>query len=267
VNLRGFDPSGVPLPAAEAVRGFLDALGVPPDRVPPQPEAQAGLYRSLLTDRSMLIVLDNTRDEQQVRPLLPASPASLVVITSRRQLAGLAAAERARLLTLDVLGHDEAVQGQYAEALGHAEQAASLRHGIGDKAGEAEMLNTVGWYHALLGDYPKARGFCRQALALNSDYGSRHLEADIWNSLGCAEHHAGEFSEAAACYERALTIFRAVGDRWGEADTLTNLGDVHRAAGELWYAREAWQQALAVLDDLQHPGAAKIRDKLASMHR
>jgi len=596
VNLRGFDPSGVPLPAAEAVRGFLDALGVPPDRVPPQPEAQAGLYRSLLADRSMLIVLDNARDEQQVRPLLPASPASRVVITTRRPQAGLAAADRARLLTLDVLGHDEAVQllsarigagraaaepgavgeiaalcgrlplalavaaaraearpgfplaalsaelrgragrldaldagdpaasvravfswsyrqlsadtarmfrllglhpgpdispaaaaslaavdepearrllaeltrahlvaehvpgryalhdllrayaadracdtdskperaaavgrladhylhtardaacmvhpsfgpiplalpspgtapeqftgheqalawfeaeyrvllaavalavdsgldshawqiscamhpflatqghnlewsaikrmtmaagirdeaaiiaggapdvagtlgeyqwvpeyyanclelyrrlgnrrgqalclhtlamiaeylGQYAEALGHAEQAASLCHGIGDKAGEAEMLNTVGWYHALLGDYPEARGFCRQALALNSDYGSRHLEADIWNSLGCAEYHAGEFGEAAACYERALTIFRAVGDRWGEADTLTNLGDIHRAAGELWYAREAWQQALAVLDDLQHPGAAKIRDKLASMHR
>ena len=110
VNLRGFDPSGAPIAAAEAVRGFLDALGVPPDRIPPQPEAQAGLYRSLLADRRMLIVLDNARDEQQVRPLLPASPASLVIVTSRNQLAGLAAADRARLLTLDVLSHDEAVQ-------------------------------------------------------------------------------------------------------------------------------------------------------------
>ena len=109
VNLHGFDPSGVPMTAAEAVRGFLDALGVPPDRIPAQPEAQAGLYRSTLADRRMLIVLDNARDEQQVRPLLPAGPASLVIITSRNQLGGLAAAERARLLSLDVLSHDEAV--------------------------------------------------------------------------------------------------------------------------------------------------------------
>jgi DNA-binding SARP family transcriptional activator len=109
VNLRGFAPSGVPMTAAEAVRGFLDALGVPPDRIPVQAEAQAALYRSLLADRRMLIVLDNARDEQQVRPLLPASPASLVIITSRNQLAGLAAADRARLLTLDVLSQGEAV--------------------------------------------------------------------------------------------------------------------------------------------------------------
>jgi tetratricopeptide (TPR) repeat protein/DNA-binding XRE family transcriptional regulator len=110
VNLRGFDPSGAPAAPAEAVRGFLDALGVPPERVPAEPEAQAGLYRSLLAERAMLIVLDNARDEAQVRPLLPASPASLVIITSRSQLTGLAAADGARLLSLDLLTHDEAVQ-------------------------------------------------------------------------------------------------------------------------------------------------------------
>jgi tetratricopeptide (TPR) repeat protein/transcriptional regulator with XRE-family HTH domain len=110
VNLRGFDPSGVPTNPAEAIRGFLDALGVPPERVPPAPDAQAGLYRSLLPDKRMLIVLDNARDEQQVRPLLPASPGSLVLVTSRNQLAGLAAADGARLVSLDVLTHAEAVQ-------------------------------------------------------------------------------------------------------------------------------------------------------------
>jgi len=595
VNLRGFDPSGVPMPAAEAVRGFLDALGVAPDRIPLHPEAQAGLYRSLVADRGMLIVLDNARDEQQVRPLLPASPASLVIVTSRSQLAGLAAADRARLLTLDVLsqgeavhmltarigasragaepaaageiaalcgrlplalavaaaraearpgfplavlaaelqdrvgrldaldagdpaasvravfswsyqqlsdkaaqmfrllglhpgpdisvpaaaslaaadepearrllaeltrahlaaehapgryalhdllrayaadrarstdskpqraaavsrvldhylhtahngvstlhpsfgpiplappspgtapehftGHDDALawfeaeyqvllaavalavdsgmdshswqiswamhpflatqahsiewsaikrmtmgagirdhaaiiasgakiagmlgdyqwvpeyyassltlyqqlgnrrgealclyslaalaeyQGQYAEALVYAERAAGLCRGIGDKAGETEMLSWVGWYHAVLGDYPHARGLCREALALNSRYGSRHLEGDIWNSLGYTEFHAGDFGEAAACYGRALSIFRTVGDRWAEADTLTNVGDVRHAVGEPLHAREVWQQALAILDDLHHPDAAKIRAKLAGVDR
>jgi DNA-binding SARP family transcriptional activator len=110
VNLRGFHPSGTPATAADAIRGFLEALGVPPERIPAQQDAQAGLYRSLLAEKRMLILLDNARDEHQVRPLLPASPASLVIITSRSQLTGLAAADGARLLNLDVLSHDEAVR-------------------------------------------------------------------------------------------------------------------------------------------------------------
>jgi tetratricopeptide (TPR) repeat protein/transcriptional regulator with XRE-family HTH domain len=110
VNLRGFDPSGAPASPAEAIGVFLDALGVPPGKIPPLPDAQAGMYRSLVADRKMLIVLDNARDEQQVRPLLPASPASLVLVTSRNQLAGLASTEGARLVTLDVLTQAEAVQ-------------------------------------------------------------------------------------------------------------------------------------------------------------
>jgi tetratricopeptide (TPR) repeat protein len=110
VNLRGFDPSRTPVTPAEAVRGFLDALGVPPERIPAEHDDQTGLYRTVLAERAMLIVLDNARDEAQVRPLLPASPASVVLITSRSQLTGLAAADGARLLTLDLLSHHEAVQ-------------------------------------------------------------------------------------------------------------------------------------------------------------
>jgi tetratricopeptide (TPR) repeat protein/transcriptional regulator with XRE-family HTH domain len=109
VNLRGFDPAGAPTAPDVAIRGFLGALGVPPGRTPADPQAQAGLYRSLLADRKMLVVLDNARDEQQVRPLLSASPGSLVLVTSRNQLAGLAVADGARLLSLDVLSQDEAV--------------------------------------------------------------------------------------------------------------------------------------------------------------
>ena len=110
VNLRGFAPSGVAATPAEVLRGFLEALGVPPEQIPPALDARAALYRSLLAERTMLIVLDNARDEDQVRPLLPASPASLVLVTSRNQLTGLAAAHGARLISLDLLPREEAVQ-------------------------------------------------------------------------------------------------------------------------------------------------------------
>jgi tetratricopeptide (TPR) repeat protein/transcriptional regulator with XRE-family HTH domain len=108
VNLRGFDRSGQPVTPAEAIRGFLDALRVPGEVIPVGLEAQAGLYRSLVAGKRMLVVLDNARDPAQVRPLLPGSPESLVVVTSRSQLIGLVAAEAAVPISLDVLTVAEA---------------------------------------------------------------------------------------------------------------------------------------------------------------
>ena len=108
VNLRGFEPTGQPVLAAEAVGGLLAALGIHPGHIPAEVEARAALYRSLLAGRRMLIVLDNACDAEQVRPLLPGSGGCLVIVTSRNQLAGLAAADGAQLLPLDVLGDDEA---------------------------------------------------------------------------------------------------------------------------------------------------------------
>jgi tetratricopeptide (TPR) repeat protein/transcriptional regulator with XRE-family HTH domain len=108
VNLRGFDPGGSVLGAREAVGVFLDALGVPPQRVPTSFEAQVGLYRSLLAGRRMLVVLDNARDAEHVRPLLPGSPGCLVVVTSRSELTSLVVVEGAHPLTIDLLSAAEA---------------------------------------------------------------------------------------------------------------------------------------------------------------
>src|ERR1700750_232413 len=80
VNLRGVDPATPPLEPAEALRFFLDALGVPPLRIPSAPEGRSALFRSLLDGERMLIVLDNAQDVAQVRSLLPGWPGSLVLV-------------------------------------------------------------------------------------------------------------------------------------------------------------------------------------------
>ena len=111
IDLRGFAPAAEPTDPAEAIRCLLDALGVPADRIPANGQARVGLYRSLLADRErVLVLLDNARDAEQVRPLLPAAAGCLAIVTSRGELAGLAAVDGAEVLALDVLSDKEARQ-------------------------------------------------------------------------------------------------------------------------------------------------------------
>ncbi|GIH06420.1 SARP family transcriptional regulator [Rhizocola hellebori] len=117
VNLAGFTTSGCPVQPGDALKGFLDALDVPADRVPSDVDGRAALYRTLLAKRRMLIVLDNAASAEQVRPLLPGTPGCLVVVTSRSQLPGLLAAAGAEPLMLGLLSVSEARQ-MLAERLG-----------------------------------------------------------------------------------------------------------------------------------------------------
>jgi transcriptional regulator with XRE-family HTH domain len=108
VNLRGYDP-GEPVAVADVLAGFLRALGVPGPEIPDETEQRAALYRSRLAGRRVLVVLDNARDAEQVRLLLPGGLPCVAVVTSRDALAGLVAADGAIRLDLDVLPLADAV--------------------------------------------------------------------------------------------------------------------------------------------------------------
>jgi DNA-binding SARP family transcriptional activator len=126
LDLRGFDPSGAPATVAEAVRGLLDALGIPAQSIPTGSAAQSLLLRTELADRRVLILLDNAHDTEQVRPLLPGAAGCLVVVTSRNRLTGLVASNAALAVHLDVLTDAES-RSLLAHRLGAARVAREPR--------------------------------------------------------------------------------------------------------------------------------------------
>jgi tetratricopeptide (TPR) repeat protein len=136
VNLRGYDP-GQPVSAADALAGFLRSLGMAEQDIPAEAGERAARYRSLLAGRRMLIVIDNARNAEDVRPLLPGSPSCMTVVTSRDALAGLVARDGARRLDLGPLPP--------------AEAAGLLRALIGARAdAEPEATATLAGYCARL---------------------------------------------------------------------------------------------------------------------
>ncbi|WP_026268634.1 tetratricopeptide repeat protein [Micromonospora sp. CNB394] len=108
VDMRGYGP-GPALDVGQALDTFLRALHVPAEQIPTDTEGRAALYRSVLTGKRVLVVVDNVSTVSQVRPLLPATPTCMAIITSRSRLSGLVAREGASRMTLDVLSPDEAI--------------------------------------------------------------------------------------------------------------------------------------------------------------
>jgi tetratricopeptide (TPR) repeat protein len=106
LDLHGYTRGVDPVQPAEALDRLLRALGVPGEQIPAHTEDRAALFRSRLADRKLLIVLDNAVNEAQVRPLLPGTPGSLAIVTSRRRLIGL---DHTVTVSLDVLPRQDAV--------------------------------------------------------------------------------------------------------------------------------------------------------------
>jgi DNA-binding SARP family transcriptional activator/tetratricopeptide (TPR) repeat protein len=171
VNLRGFDPAGQVLEAAAAVRGFLETLGVAPERVPVGFEAQVGLYRSLLAGRRVLVVVDNARDAEHARPLLPGTATALAVVTSRGLLADLVAADGAHPVVLDLLSEAE------------SRELLERRLGRGRVAAEAAAVERIVGVCARL---PLALALVAARAATHPGFGLAAVAAELADAAGRA---------------------------------------------------------------------------------
>ena len=109
IDMHGYGPAAS-LTEEQALDTFLRALNVPPEAIPINLDERAALYRSLIGDKEMLILLDNVASARQVRNLLPGSRRCLALVTARSSLSSLVAREGAARVMLDVLSPGEAVQ-------------------------------------------------------------------------------------------------------------------------------------------------------------
>lgn len=208
VNLRGYDP-GQPVTPADALAGFLGSLGLLGREIPAEADERAAWYRSLVARRRMLIVLDNAREVEQVRPLLPGTPTCMTVVTSRDALAGLVAREGAQRLDLDMMpaadavgllvaliGERAAANPDAAEALADqccrlplalrvAAELAAVRRSVP----LAELASELNGHRRL--DLLDAGQDPRSALRAVFSWSCRQLDADIARAFRLVSLHPG----------------------------------------------------------------------------
>lgn len=108
LDLRGHDPEQA-LSPGQVLTHLLRALGVPAERIPMDVAEQTDLFRSLVRDRRVLIVLDDAGTADHVLPLVPPTASSALVVTSRRHLSGIAVRYAVCAVSLDVLTEADAV--------------------------------------------------------------------------------------------------------------------------------------------------------------
>ncbi|GIF32147.1 SARP family transcriptional regulator [Actinoplanes utahensis] len=155
-------------------------------------------------------------------------------------------------------------QGREQDCLDLTTRALDLYRRAGHRCGEARALNALGWYLGRAGHPELTLRHCEEALRLQRELGDRYGEAAACDSIGWAHHHLGDHDRAVAAYQRALDLYRAAGDLLNEAEIQQHLGDAYAHVGDPSSATAHWRQALALLEKLDHPGAAGLRLKLRS---
>jgi tetratricopeptide (TPR) repeat protein len=182
---------------------FLEALGVPADKIPANAAAREGMYRSVLAERRVLVVLDDARSEAQLRPLLPAASGCLAIVTSRNRLRGLRVTQQARSIVIKPFGEHDA--SLYLERVLGAERAFAERDNLARiaaacgglplalavaaaRAAETEYVPLVGLVQDL-----EARPSLLGALALDDDPAADIRAVFSWSYLALSSTAAALF--------------------------------------------------------------------------
>jgi DNA-binding SARP family transcriptional activator len=279
VNLRGYDPAQ-PLTSAGALAVFLRALGVPDDDIPAGEDRRAASYRSLLAGKRMLVVIDNARTADQVRPLLPGTAACAVVVTSRDSLAGLVARDGAARVDLDLLPLDDAV-GLLRELIGaraDAEPAAAA-----ELAGQCSRLPLALRVAAELAaarpgipladltceladeqrrlDLLDADGDQRTAVRSVFSWSYRHLDTAVARAFRLTSRHPGpDFDSPAAAALTGCTV-----DQTRRAlDTLARAHLVHPTGPDRYGMHDLLRAYGRRLADAEE-GEQRVREALARL--
>jgi tetratricopeptide (TPR) repeat protein len=120
----------------------------------------------------------------------------------------------------------------------------------------------MGWYQAKLGNHQQSIEDSTYALSLFEELDDPAWQAATLDSIGFAQHGQGDLAAALITYRRALDLSSRAGSRLSAADTLDHIADIEEARGEHEAAVRSWREALAILEDLDHPDAGKVRAKL-----
>jgi tetratricopeptide (TPR) repeat protein len=148
--------------------------------------------------------------------------------------------------SMNNLGENYRMLGQFTRAIDLFEQALAIARQIGDRQNEATYLGNLANSYDDLGQIPRSIDLHEQALAIDREIGDRANEATELGNLALRYAALGQFTRSIDLYEQALAIAREVGDRQGEARHLGNLGELYGDLGRTARAIELFEQALAI---------------------
>jgi class 3 adenylate cyclase/tetratricopeptide (TPR) repeat protein len=151
---------------------------------------------------------------------------------------------------LNSLGNMRRLTGDYPGAARDLEEALGISRDLGDRLGQANALTTLGVTRLVTGDYPGAAEDLEEALGISRDLGDRLGQAWALNNLGIARRVTGDYPGAAEDLEEALGISRDLGDRLGQANALSSLGEVRQQAGDYPGAARDLEEALGIQRDI-----------------
>ncbi len=140
---------------------------------------------------------------------------------------------------------------RYTEVLRLDEQSLSMAHEIGDRKGQAALLNNISQIYKVQGNSGKALDYLEQSLPISQELGDKELEGVTLNNIALIYDAKGDHPNALKYFEQSLSLSREINDKEGEGNTLSNMGVIYNEQGDNTVALEYHEQALAISREIK----------------